>query len=339
MPNSINPLSDTNRFNPFNVLFQWGRSLVNRFTHARVRDKYNTQTVSPELQASSNDNLLGLDSDSRVVVGSSSYGSFIQKGLIEVIENNEQLQICNDLYSSENGTERYVSCFEGANDAFIANQLVSSSKNQIFALQEKKLFEIQQEGVSAPLYKCYKREKQKKKDENDLSGFYGILKVDNGQYFIQGKNKMGEAVITPIPKEGVHQYSFVTIPIIPIQDAQGNIIDVEIRVRKMQSVTDSRHLWMTNYELSVLYVGEMLFENGKIKKWDNQSGAYCPESNYARQAGLPMNLFLKHTPHISSVNQMNPEDNSASQLKSHRGISQDLTLNVTQTSSLSCRVF
>lgn len=217
----MNQWNEINRLNPFNALIRWGQSVVQYVGQVRLRRSHHLQTVSPQVQKNSNDNAndstLVLDSQNNtpVLVESSSYGDFIQKGLLQVTKNSEP--------------------------------------------DEKKLFEIQEEAVSLLLHKSYLREKKMKENKQDFSDFYGVLIVDNGQYFIREKNKKGETMTTLIPQEGKHQYAFATIP---IKDTQGHMIDAEIRVRKMRDSTDSRHLWLTDYNLSVLYVGEMVFEGG-----------------------------------------------------------------------------
>lgn len=282
----MNQWNEINRLNPFNALIRWGQSVVQYVGQVRLRSSHHLQTVSPQVQKNANANASTLVLDSQnntpVLVEPSSYGTFIQTGLIQVTKNSEP--------------------------------------------DEKKLFEIQEEAVSLLLHKSYLREKKMKENKQDFSDFYGVLLVDNGQYFIREKNKKGETMITLIPQEGKHQYAFATIP---IKDTQGHMIDAEIRVRKMRDSTDSRHLWLTDYNVSVLYVGEMVFEEGQLTTWNNQSGAYCPGHDYAKQAGLPMHLFMKHAPNRMTKNKAHSEDASVS--KSHVVTFRDLTFGGSRT--------
>jgi hypothetical protein len=45
---------------------------------------------------------------------------------------------------------------------------------------------------------------------------------------------------------------------------------------------------------SVLYAGEMNFNNGRLQWWSNGSGNYRPDPDHATQAGLPLENFFTH---------------------------------------------
>lgn len=311
------------------ALYRRGRSVVNRLIGSQSR--YSPATVLPENLAqelhgnSVQTKPVSVTSTARVLrtIFSSDEPNRIRKeSSFSISDLTSTLMHENEKHEEKKETGIAIDNSTPADSSGIPTtlQLVETT------ITGHTLFEIQEAGISDMLRKNYFREKAKKDKEKDLSGFYGILIVENGQYFIQEKNKQGAVVITPVPEEGEHQYSFVTVP---IKDAQGDIIDSEIRVRKMKMTGDSRHLWMTNYELSVLYVGEILFKNGKIKVWNNQSGAYLPSFDCAKQAGLPMDVFMKHTPDTVSEVKVN-QNNSVS--KSHRENFQDVTSSVSQLS-------